>query len=102
VPPTSIGLGAAHRRMQGAGAGMPDLVLWRTAAAAAAAAATDPPELQGRRLCLVEVKGPHDRVSDEQRFFIDQLEEAHLPVVLCQVAASTPSTTTTPTVPRRL
>jgi len=88
--------------MQGAGAGMPDLVLWRTVAATAAAAATDPPELQGRQLCLVEVKGPHDRVSDEQRFFIDQLEEARLPVVLCHVAASAPNATTTLTAPRRL
>jgi hypothetical protein len=72
---------------------MPDLVLWRPAAAAAAAAAAPAGEvaaLAGGRFCLAEVKGPGDRLSDEQRFCIDQLEEAGLPVVLCHVASSTP------------
>ena len=63
---------------------MPDLVLWRPAPLA-----TDTvTELAGHRFCLVEVKGPNDRVSDEQRFFIDQLVEAGVAVVLCQVAVS--------------
>ena len=89
-------------RNQGTGAGMPDLVLWRPAADGS------PAVLAGHRFCLAEVKGPHDRVSDEQRFFIDQLEEAGLAVILCQVAAaatttlaSDPASASTPSSRRR-
>ena len=74
----------ARGTAQGAGAGMPDLVLWRSAPLATDAVA----ERAGLRFCLVEVKGPNDRVSDEQRFFIDQLVEAGVAVVLCQVAVA--------------
>lgn len=69
---------ALSRNLSGLAAGMPDLVVWDPSEAAAAV-----PSLR-----LVEVKGPNDRLSDEQRHWIHVLVESGARVTLCHVRAA--------------
>ncbi|KAL3311718.1 Fanconi-associated nuclease 1 [Cichlidogyrus casuarinus] len=53
-------------------AGLPDLFLWSPAR---------------KECCIIEVKGPNDKLSDQQRAWIDCLLKVDAPVYLCNVTA---------------
>jgi Fanconi-associated nuclease 1 len=78
------------------GGGLPDLCLWRDKQQTIAAAAAEeegnevlgpsPPSSHSRELevCLVEVKGPRDRLSQQQQAWLDLLAPV-LNVHICQI-----------------
>lgn len=65
------------------GAGLPDLVVWPGSAVRLPDAL---PSRLGPGLCLVEIKGPTDRLQDRQRMWMDRLVRADVRTELWEVS----------------